>query len=743
MTRKIQQTLLVAIVLLIAGWHTVVMAQSTTTNGVTYHTLTGTLSDGSLGAAVTDITAAQAVIKETVTISGKTCKVVAISTTGQATSVTYNGAYLEKIDASACRYNTKIQSISIKSTAFKTIGMEAFKGATGLKSISVSTGGTNSGFVAFFNFPGTIASSAFEGCTGLVTNGSANGVYVGSTNQSIAHDAFRGCTGLERANVYVTEIPYSAFYGCTGLKSINILNATSIGNDAFYNCTSLGVVTEGNVAQLQQIGQRAFMNSGVTSFTSANATTVAENAFENCTQLRTATFSKATSFNTKAFAGCTALTSITMSQIQTIGANVFLGCSSLNNVHIPASATTIDTSSFSGCTGLTHLSITSEKTITGGTFPFRNLPLQSLDINSGVTKIGSSQFKGMTSLTDLYISSTCKNIGSSAFEGCTSLATVNFSDLASGCSIGADAFFNTAVTDVTLNGVTVGNHGFANCKSLKTVTLGNVSSLGVCAFANCTALETANLEVASYGTRAFAGCDGLKTVTIKKFYTNSLAPFEGCTGEVIYDFPLSQAFAQSADPLFNSCFTTLTINNGQARLPMGVAQSGKSLKTININDAASITSIAMMLSSSSNVAEVNLTNCGSNLFSEDGVIYMTTSDGIWLQLIPSGRMKPVVLPDNCTQIRQNLANAEWANVIDARQCSTNPRFYAGHKTFTGLYIAKDKAAKTAMEMEIPDATIVTEYPYTTAQRPYLNDVNNNSRISIQDVTIIIDQMKKK
>lgn len=283
MTRKIQQTLLVAIVLLIAGWHTVVMAQTTTTNGVTYRLLSGTLSDGSLGAAVTDITAAQAVIKETVTISGKTCKVVAISTTGQATSVTYNGAYLEKIDASACRYNTKIQSISIKSTAFKTIGMEAFKGATGLKSISVSTGGTNSGFVAFFNFPGTIASSAFEGCTGLVTNGSANGVYVGSTNQSIAHDAFRGCTGLERANVYVTEIPYSAFYGCTGLKSINILNATSIGNDAFYNCTSLGVVTEGNVAQLQQIGQRAFMNSGITSFASSNATTVSDGAFDNCT----------------------------------------------------------------------------------------------------------------------------------------------------------------------------------------------------------------------------------------------------------------------------------------------------------------------------------------------------------------------------------------------------------------------------------------------------------------------------
>ena len=78
---------------------------------------------------------------------------------------------------------------------------------------------------------------------------------------SIDYSAFRGCTGLTSVTIgnSVTSIGGCAFYGCTGLTSVTIPDSvTSIGEWAFCECTGLTSVTIGNRSGSVSIGGCAF-----------------------------------------------------------------------------------------------------------------------------------------------------------------------------------------------------------------------------------------------------------------------------------------------------------------------------------------------------------------------------------------------------------------------------------------------------------------------------------------------------
>ena len=91
---------------------------------------------------------------------------------------------------------------------------------------------------------------------------------------------------------------------------------------------------------------------------------------------------------------------------------------------IPDSVTSIGSSAFRGCTSLT-----------------------SVSIPNSVTSIGSSAFRGCTSLTSVSIPNSVTSIGYNAFYGCTGLVSVSIPN--SVTSIGYDAFSGcTGLTDV-------------------------------------------------------------------------------------------------------------------------------------------------------------------------------------------------------------------------------------------------------------------------------------------------------
>ncbi|MBR4730626.1 MAG: leucine-rich repeat protein [Prevotella sp.] len=109
----------------------------------------------------------------------------------------------------------------------------------------------------------TIDYSAFRGCSGLIS------VTIPSSMTSIGYHAFYGCSGLTSVTIpgSVTAIGDWAFAFCNSLTSITIgSGVTAIGGWAFYGCTDLSDVFC-YAKDVPTTDNRAFSNSNV-----ANAT---------------------------------------------------------------------------------------------------------------------------------------------------------------------------------------------------------------------------------------------------------------------------------------------------------------------------------------------------------------------------------------------------------------------------------------------------------------------------------------
>jgi hypothetical protein len=382
----------------------------------------------------------------------------------------------------------------------------------------------------------------------------------------------------------VTSIGVDAFLDCTSLESVTIPDSvTSMGDYAFYVCTSLTSVTIGN--SVESIGDYAFGNCPkLTSVTIGNSVeSIGDFAFLDCSSLTSITIpDSVTSIGEAAFDSCTSLTSLTIgNSVMSIGEDAFGGCSSLASITIPDSVTSIGDYAFLGCTILTSITVdagnSNYSSVDGVLFnKLQTLLIQypaailddSYTIPDGVTSIGAGAFLGCTSLTSITVDAGNSNYSSVDGVLFNKLQTLliqypagilddSYTIPDSVTSIGVAAFADcTAVTSVTIpdSVMSIGDYAFADCNNLISVTIpDSVTSIGEDAFSYCTSLTSITIpeSVTSIGEYAFSNCSNLTSVTLPILFIDSYPSFSlsseqvllygGTSGDWTYSVSDSQA----------------------------------------------------------------------------------------------------------------------------------------------------------------------------------------------------------
>ena len=330
------------------------------------------------------------------------------------------------------------------------IGYEAFRDCSSLRSVTIGNGVTSIGYDAFYGCSGLTSiyytgdmqswlgknwhsSIMSSGRTLYIDGNKVEGaIVIPDGVQSVTSYAFRGQSGITSVVIpdSVTSIGNYAFSYCSGLKSVTIGNGvTSIGYDAFYGTAWYDSQPDG----LVYAGKVAYKYKGTmpnnTSIVLREGTLgIAYYAFYGCSGLTSIIIpDSVTSIGSYAFCYCSRLTSVTIGDsVTSIGQSAFSRCSGLTSITIPDSVTSIGDDAFSGCSGLTSVTIGNGVTSIGARAFYDCDGLMSVTIGNGVTSIGNAAFYNCSGLTSVTIPDSVTSIGGSAFSRCSGLTSATF-----------------------------------------------------------------------------------------------------------------------------------------------------------------------------------------------------------------------------------------------------------------------------------------------------------------------------
>jgi hypothetical protein len=424
----------------------------------------------------------------------------------------------------------------------------------------------------------SIGDKAFRGCSGLTT------VTIGSGVTYIGSDAFHDCTKVEV--VYCNANPATLTWdenGCDDFKSDGstiihvadpapwIAKFTGKVNGIFsdkpyvpftwnYDAGTKTLTFSGTVIpSYNDPDDRPWKDyvSEVENIVIEDGVTIIGNrAFEKCTGLTTVTIpAGVTRIGNYAFRSCTGLTSVTIpSSVTSIGKYAFYDCPSLTSVTIPDGVTSIGDDVFEGCKNLTSVTIPSSVTSIGNFAFYECTSLTSVTIPSSVTSIGYLAFKYCESLTSVIVNAPNCTLVVDAFDECSELEAIyvpsdkveyykaaeNWSAYADKITafIGGDCGAEGHETDVTwlLKGtspnytLTISGTGamadYASSEnqpwkdyrsSITSVIIGSgVTSIGENAFNNCTGLASVTVDApdCTLGNGALEGCSELGAIYV-------------------------------------------------------------------------------------------------------------------------------------------------------------------------------------------------------------------------------------
>ena len=391
-----------------------------------------------------------------------------------------------------------------------TINSSAFKGCSGLTSVTIPNSVTS------------IGDSAFYGCSGLTSVTIPDGV------TSIGDYAFYGCSGLTSVTIPdgVTSICDYAFSGCSGLTSVAIPNSVKrIASYAFSNCEALlfDTTTNPQVRLLDGwVVDSYYHLSGHLDLNGARG--ICDCAFSGCTTLTSVLIpDTVVSIGEDAFTGCSGLADengfviirdvlygyfgntadvVIPDVVAVVGSGAFYNNDDVKSVTIPDSVTSLGRSVFMECYGLTNVTIGAGITnIEYGTF-CRCSSLENVTIPDGVTSIGDYAFKGCSGLTSVTIPDSVMNMGQEAFRDCSGLMEIKIGSgvevLPGGVFQGCTGLVKVIIPDSVrrIEGTASFSYNpyrgaFSECENLKQVVLPrNLEYIDSCTFDGCGKLWT-------------------------------------------------------------------------------------------------------------------------------------------------------------------------------------------------------------------------------------------------------------
>ena len=525
----------------------------------------------------------------------------------------------------AFNYCAGLTSITIPDSVTQILG-GVFSGCTGLTGIWVGEGNLNysndeKGVLynkektELIQFPGglsgtyaipdgvmIIGSYAFKGCTGLTS------ITIPDSVTSIGNRAFYWCRlGSIFFNGDAPTIATDAFYGVDACAFYPAGNTTwgskkqNYGGKLYWlemdpskEIVASGICGENMVWQVSKGGKLLVKGSGTltdfslwesykpmiqeVSFAAAiEVPTIPANSFSKCRLLRTVTLPDGvTSIGNSAFDGCSSLTSITTPDgVTSIGDRAFYGCESLASITIPDGVTSIGDYAFSCCESLTSITIPGGVTSIGDYAFSCCESLTSITIPSGVTSIGAYAFSGCESLTSITIPDSVTSIDAYAFSRCSSLTGIrvgegnlHYSNDEKG------ALYDKEKTElIQCPGGLSGTYAVPD----------SVTYIGWFAFEDCTGLTSITIpdSVTYIGNYAFSGCSSLTSITIPESVISiENGTFSGCSSLTSITIP--DSVTNIGDKAFYCCtaLTSITIPNGVSNIEGNPFWQCHSLKVV-------------------------------------------------------------------------------------------------------------------------------------------------------------------
>lgn len=429
---------------------------------------------------------------------------------------------------------------------------------------------------------------------------------------------------------------YRAFYNCVSLKKIDLTNIISMNGEVFKGCTSLS--GDINMPKLQgNVNNETFRGTKITSFSAPLAKTLGYATFLGCEYLKSIDMPNLEEMTgTGPFEGCLALsTTLNFPKLQgRIPGSAFFG-SGITSIIAPL-VTNIENSAFMGCTQLATVDLRSVTRIAYQAF-YNCTSLQTIDLTN-IEELFGSAFYNCTSLVgDIYMPKPTGTLGTTVFRytkiesfsaplidtidyaalaECASLTTVNIPNVT---SLGNGVFYkNSAMSSLVIGKLkTIGNFAFEKCSLLTSIDLSSVESLGSEAFLDCTSLS-GDISLPKFNGSILLSC--FKNTNI----TSCSAPlatsvegdaFRGCANLRTVNIQSAKLINHNA---FRDCPSLVSVGDTSNVTSIGEAsfRDCSSLVSIDLQNITSLTHYAFYgCSSLVSVGDTsNLTSLGHYIF---------------------------------------------------------------------------------------------------------------------------------